>query len=111
MSFHLSAEDARIESRDGHTYLYARLRREDGEWNDAQFNLDSVLGNNDGHFQWGGQDFTGSARNISFDPKEGADDQPILRAELEDCNGDWHSRDVNLTEIVENINGEFRPRI
>lgn len=48
MSFHLSAEDARIESRDGHTYLLARLRREDGEWNDAEFDLDTVLGNNDG---------------------------------------------------------------
>ncbi|KAK3950961.1 Cyanovirin-N [Pseudoneurospora amorphoporcata] len=110
MSFHLSAEEARIESRDGRTYLHARLRREDGEWNDAEFDLDTVLGNDDGHFQWGGQNFTASARNITFDPKEGAAEQPILRAELQDCNQEWHARDVNLTEIVENINGHFEPK-
>ncbi|KAK3401881.1 Cyanovirin-N [Sordaria brevicollis] len=109
MSFHLSAQDARIEHRDGKTWLLASLQREDGEWQHAEFNLDTIIGNNDGHFQWGGQDFTGSAQNITFDPKEGADDQPILRAELQDCSGEWHARDVNLTEIVENINGQFQP--
>lgn len=48
MSFHITAEDARIEVRDNRTILFARLRREDGEWNDAQYELDQIIGNNDG---------------------------------------------------------------
>ncbi|KAK3342738.1 Cyanovirin-N [Neurospora tetraspora] len=110
MSFHITAQEARIEQRDGHTYLLARLQREDGSWNDAIFNLDQIIGNEDGHFQWGGQNFTHSAQDIRFDPKEGAAEQPILRAMLCDRNGDYYPRDVNLTEIIENVNGEFAPK-
>ncbi|KAK3492592.1 Cyanovirin-N [Neurospora hispaniola] len=108
MSFHVTAEDARIEVRDNRTILFARLRREDGEWNDASYELDQIIGNNDGHFQWGGQNFTETAEDIRFHPKEGAAEQPILRARLRDCNGEFHDRDVNLTEIVENVNGQFQ---
>lgn len=48
MSFHVTAEDARIEVRGNRTILFARLRREDGEWNDASYELDQIIGNNDG---------------------------------------------------------------
>ncbi|KAJ4415579.1 hypothetical protein N0V85_002660 [Neurospora sp. IMI 360204] len=111
MSFHITAQEARIEQRDGHTYLLARLQREDQSWNDAIFNLDTVLGNEDGHFHWGGENFTHSAQDIRFDPKEGAAEQPILRAMLRDMNQEYHPRDVNLTEIIENVNGEFMRKV
>jgi hypothetical protein len=45
MSFHLTAEDIRIE--DGHV-LVARLRRADGEMQDASIDLDNCLGNDNG---------------------------------------------------------------
>lgn len=45
MSFHLSAEDIRIE--DNHI-LKARLRTESGDWNDSEIDLNHFLGNQDG---------------------------------------------------------------
>lgn len=45
MSFHLSAEDIRVE--DNHI-LKARLGTISGEWQDAEFDLNEVLGNQDG---------------------------------------------------------------
>lgn len=47
MSFHLSAEDIRIE--DNHI-LKARLRNENGDWVDAEIDLNQHLGNQDGEF-------------------------------------------------------------
>lgn len=47
MTFHLSAEDVRIE--DNHI-LKARLQRGDGEWNDAEIDLDSHIGNDNGEY-------------------------------------------------------------
>ena len=45
MSFHYSAEDIRVD--DGHI-LRARLQRADGEWNDAEIDLDNFIGNDNG---------------------------------------------------------------
>lgn len=45
MSFHLSAEDIRVE--DGHI-LKARLRNEAGEWQDSEIDLDQHIGNTNG---------------------------------------------------------------
>lgn len=52
MSFHLSAEDVRLE--DNHILL-ARLRNEEGDWQDAAIDLDSFLGNDDGYIHWDGE--------------------------------------------------------
>lgn len=52
MSFHLSAEDIRID--DNHI-LRARLRTEGGDWNDSEFDLNTVLGNQDGMIHWDGR--------------------------------------------------------
>lgn len=48
MSFHLSAEDIRVE--DGHI-LKARLRNEAGEWQDSEIDLDQHIGNTNGTSQ------------------------------------------------------------
>jgi hypothetical protein len=58
-----------------------------------------------GNFQWGGQNFTGDAINIRFNPHEGASDVPVLRAELRDDAGSYHEKDVNLAERINNYNG------
>lgn len=47
MTFHYSAEDIRVE--DNHI-LKARLQRADGEWNDAEIDLDNHIGNDNGEY-------------------------------------------------------------
>ena len=59
-----------------------------------------------GCFEWGGVNFSESAQNITFSI-EGGGEVPVLRAELQDTEGEWHSRDINLAERVVNRNGEF----
>jgi len=59
-----------------------------------------------GSFEWGAQDFSGSAQEISFS-LEGADNVPVLRAQLQDADGNWEWRDVNLAERIGNRGGCF----
>ncbi|KAK3339914.1 Cyanovirin-N [Lasiosphaeria hispida] len=103
MSFHLSAEGVHVE--DGHI-LRATLNNGAGEQVNAELDLNTVLGNNDGNFEWGSQDFSGSAENVSFSI-EGDDSVPILRAQLRDAAGELHDRDINLAERIENSDGSF----
>ncbi|EAW23524.1 CVNH domain-containing protein [Aspergillus fischeri NRRL 181] len=103
MSFHLTAEDIRVE--DGHI-LVARLRNADGEMRDASIDLDKYLGNNNGRFQWDGVNFSHSAEEVHF-AIEGGGEVPVLRAQLANQDGGFESADVNLSERIENINGEF----
>ncbi|KAH0615116.1 uncharacterized protein H6S33_000752 [Morchella sextelata] len=104
MSFAISSSNVRIEERDGHTYLHADARDEDGNENGTQLNLDECLGNNEGSFNWSGEGFTGSAENIHLSI-EGPEQLPILRAQLRDSEGNTHDRDVNLSERIVNDNG------
>ncbi|KAL4882057.1 Cyanovirin-N [Aspergillus karnatakaensis] len=103
MSFHLSAQNIRVE--DDHI-LHAELQNEDGDWVEAELDLNHVLGNNDGRFEWHGGDFSGSADDISFE-LEGDDNVPILRAQLTNGDGDQVDADVNLAERIGNNNGSF----
>ncbi|OGM46109.1 cyanovirin-N [Aspergillus bombycis] len=103
MSFHLSAED--IEIRDNHI-LFARLKDEDGEFQESEINLDDFLGNNDGSFEWDGENFSGSAENVRFEI-EGDGEVPVLRADLFNESGEAVGSDVNLSERVINENGHF----
>lgn len=52
MSFHLSADN--IHLVDDHI-LRASLRREDGEYQDAEIDLNSFIGNEDGMIHWDGR--------------------------------------------------------
>ncbi|KAL6706647.1 hypothetical protein ACN47E_005189 [Coniothyrium glycines] len=103
MSFHYSAEDIRID--DGHI-LRARLQGGDGEWKDAEFDLNSVVGNVDGHFIWDGENFSHSSENIEF-TIEGDGSVPVLRASLSDAEGNYEVRDINLGERISNQDGDF----
>ncbi|KAL3483530.1 Cyanovirin-N [Aspergillus germanicus] len=103
MSFHESAQNIRVE--DGHR-LVAELQNEEGDWVHAELNLDEILGNDNGHFQWGGENFSHSAEDTSFNIEGGAS-VPILRARLRNEEGDVNGADVNLTERIGNDNGSF----
>ena len=51
MSFHLTSGDVHV---DGHT-IHGKLHRTNGESVDAHYDLDTCIGNKDGHFEWGGK--------------------------------------------------------
>ncbi|KAL4784582.1 Cyanovirin-N [Aspergillus varians] len=104
MSFHESAQNIRIE--DGHR-LFADLRNEDGDFVEAEFDLNQILGNNDGHFEWDANDFSSSAEDIELHI-EGDDNVPVLRAVLGNSEGETVEANVNLAERLGNDNGSFQ---
>lgn len=59
-----------------------------------------------GTFEWGANDFSGSAQNITF-TLEGDEGVPILRAELRNTSGELIARDINLAERIGNNDGQF----
>ncbi|PLB45250.1 Cyanovirin-N [Aspergillus steynii IBT 23096] len=103
MSFHHSAEDIQIE--DNHI-LVAKLANEDGEMQDASIDLDEFIGNNDGSFEWDGQNFSETAEDVEFSI-EGDGEVPVLRAKLNNAEGEQVEADINLGERVVNNNGAF----
>ncbi|KAF1831223.1 cyanovirin-N family protein [Decorospora gaudefroyi] len=103
MTFYHSAEDIHID--DGHI-LKARLQKGDGEWEDAEIDLNNHIGNIDGNFTWDGEGFSHSAENIEF-ALEGDGDVPVLRATLFDAEGNGETRDINLGERISNEDGTF----
>jgi hypothetical protein len=104
MTFYHTAEEIRID--DGHM-LRARLQTADGNWNDSEIDLNSCIGNDNGHFVWEGQGFADSAEDIHF-ALEGDGDVPVLRATLRDVDGNGETRDINLGERITNEDGHFR---
>ncbi|EFE44558.1 glutamine-serine-proline rich protein, putative [Trichophyton verrucosum HKI 0517] len=103
MSFHETAREVRLEDD---SILVAELRNDNGDYVTARFDLNSVLGNDDGRFIWSGRDFSNSASNIWFQFDE-ATNLPILRATLANSDGEEFDRDVNLAECITNNNGCF----
>ncbi|KAJ5165568.1 Cyanovirin-N, partial [Penicillium coprophilum] len=103
MSFHASASN--IELEDGHI-LKAVLRNEDGDEEESTLDLNDHIGNDNGHFQWEGGDFQSSADDISLE-LEGDDNLPILRATLNDVEGEGQAADINLSERIGNDNGRL----
>ncbi|GKZ18573.1 hypothetical protein AbraIFM66951_003454 [Aspergillus brasiliensis] len=101
MSFFRTAEDIRVD--DGHI-LVARVANEVGEMVESSFDLNSCIGNDEGRFQWGGNDFSGSAEDIRF-AIEGDDNVPVLRARLLNSDGEAFDADINLAEHVTNRDG------
>ena len=49
MSFHYTAEEGSIRVEDNHI-LKARLQRADGEWQDAEIDLNNHIGNDNGTY-------------------------------------------------------------
>ena len=106
MSFHHSADIPSLRLENGRN-LVGRLRNNGGSFQDASFNLDSCLSNNQGHFQWNGEGFSRTASEIRF-AMEGGGNVPVLRAQLRTMSGAWLSADVNLGERIKNVDGQFK---
>ncbi|OOQ89022.1 Cyanovirin-N like protein [Penicillium brasilianum] len=106
MSFHASATN--IELEDGHI-LKATLRNSEGEEVDSELDLNKIIGNNDGSFQWGGENFQDSAEDIEFSRDERDDGEaiPVLRAQLGNLEGENVSADINLAERIANEDGHL----
>lgn len=124
MSFHLTGQDIRIE--DDHI-LVALLQNEDGDYVESSIDLNQFVGNDNGmlqqtmwsvktwkltlscaigNFHWDGENFSETAQYVHF-AIEGDEDVPVLRGNLQDVDGNWESRDLNLAERVVNDNGQF----
>lgn len=59
-----------------------------------------------GMIHWDGANFSHSAENVTFSI-EGGGSVPVLRAFLRSIDGEEFSRDVNLSERIENHDGRF----
>ncbi|SPO07507.1 related to Cyanovirin-N homolog [Cephalotrichum gorgonifer] len=109
MSFHLSAQDI---SMDG-PVLRATLANADGEWVEAELNLDAYVGNSWGSFEWGGTNFSETASDLEFnlepsgepDEEGNPTDVPILRATLGNGEEEGVAAVLNLAERIGNDNG------
>lgn len=60
-----------------------------------------------GHFEWGGTNFSKSARNITFST-EGPDRKPILHSELRNSSGEYVPDKIDLTDHIAKVEGELR---
>ncbi|RSL42187.1 hypothetical protein CEP54_015563 [Fusarium duplospermum] len=87
---------------DGHI-LHAECGDGEGGAPESTLDLNYYIGNNDGSFEWGGENFSGSASEISLQME--GDGQPILRALLNPIDGDPIPADVNLAERIGNDHG------
>lgn len=81
-------------------YLTVDYKGSDGRVAQAAINLDSILGHSDGKFNWGGRNFTASARGISLSGSE-------LSAELQ-YRGSWFEDRIDLSQHIRlNKNGKL----
>ncbi|KAF8597840.1 Cyanovirin-N [Ceratobasidium sp. AG-I] len=106
MSFHQSADISSLKVNDGRLLL-GRLRDNNGNFQHSAIDLNWILSNNDGHFQWGGERYTATSRDVTFG-MEGGGNVPILRAQLKNISGAWVSADLNLGERIKNVDGQFK---
>ncbi|ROV95825.1 hypothetical protein VSDG_05173 [Cytospora chrysosperma] len=104
-NFHLTAELNSIRVENGHM-LHARIIQADGDHVHSEFDLNRCIGNQDERKSADeAADFSETARDIRFNIE--GENQPILRASLEQVNGEWHDRDINLTERIMNRDGQL----
>ncbi|KAJ5626610.1 hypothetical protein N7528_004037 [Penicillium herquei] len=103
MSFHKSSVSFVLE--EDHI-LKAVLYTDDEEEHESTLDLNGIIGNDDGHFSWGGVNFKDSASNIELNI-EGDDEVPILRATLISMEGEEIDADINLAERISNDNGDL----
>ncbi|THH02404.1 hypothetical protein EW026_g413 [Hermanssonia centrifuga] len=83
------AKNIRIELQDSGCVLHADIKLADGTFKPAEYPLDMVLGNLNGHFTWGFKGFSKSARNVSINGT-------VLTAELRAEDESWKSDSFDL---------------
>ncbi|KAI9779440.1 MAG: hypothetical protein M1839_007405 [Geoglossum umbratile] len=82
------------------TTLYADCLTPDRRWNRSKLNLDSILGNSWGNFEWRGKNFGASSKDIRL---QGT----VLHAQLRNGCGDWCLTSVDLNERIANKKGSL----
>lgn len=60
-----------------------------------------------GHFEWGGTNFSKSARNITCS-SEWPERKAILRSELRNSSGEYVTDEIDLTNHIANVEGELK---
>ncbi|KAB8203793.1 Cyanovirin-N [Aspergillus parasiticus] len=101
-NFHASAENVRLDG----PVLSARLLNANGNWEDANIDLNGCIGNEDGRFVWERENWFGTAEDVEL-RFEGPENAPILRALLRDRDGQLVPADINLGERLGNVDGHF----
>ncbi|KAF7718464.1 Uncharacterized protein PECH_005954 [Penicillium ucsense] len=76
--------------------LQASCQNDHGLWEQQSFNLNDILGNEEGYLKLGSQAFSRSARHIRLLSSS----PPILKAELRASNGTWREDSVNLDHFI-----------
>ncbi|KAG0133641.1 hypothetical protein HOY82DRAFT_257638 [Tuber indicum] len=91
-------------SLSGNQVLSALCRTCDGEWVRSTIDLNTVLGNCDGRFEWGETRFSRTAKDVKLK------DNRTLSAYLKRKDGSWSEKpvEVNLTEHITNHDGALR---
>ncbi|KAJ5181586.1 hypothetical protein N7449_011733 [Penicillium cf. viridicatum] len=105
MSFHHSACDIRVRAESGCTFLCAICNNEEGSGLADNIPLDECIGNENGHFSWGGRNFSHNARNITL--ARGPDKTPILHSDLRNSSGDFVHSEIDLATHIANIDGKL----
>ncbi|KAJ6102695.1 Cyanovirin-N [Penicillium sp. IBT 16267x] len=101
-----NAVDATIAHRNGHTVLMAWCRDGRGDVRQSQLDLDEHIGDMQNKFSWFRSGFTRDALqdSIRFDFREGASQQPVLRARFAP---NAPEADINTAEHIRNNNGQL----
>jgi hypothetical protein len=81
--------------------LHAECLTLTGEVRNSSINLDECLGNSDGEFRWGWNNFSATAQDVRL---EGT----ILHARLGTRTGEWRDACTDLQTHVENIEGDLQ---
>ncbi|KAJ6133150.1 hypothetical protein N7471_008365 [Penicillium samsonianum] len=106
MSFHHSACDIHLRGEPGCTFLAAICNNEEGSGLSDNITLDKCLGNDNGHFRWGGRNFSRDARNITL-VAQGPDKNPVLHSDLRNSSGDYVPSEIDLATHIANIDGQL----
>ncbi|KAJ5497540.1 hypothetical protein N7463_009527 [Penicillium fimorum] len=106
MSFHHSACDIHLSDELGCTLLCAICNNDEGSGLSDNIHLDECLGNENGHFSWGGRNFSLDARNITL-VAQGPDKTPVLHSDLLNSSGDFVSSEIDLATHIANIDGQL----
>ncbi|PYH86688.1 Cyanovirin-N [Aspergillus uvarum CBS 121591] len=106
MSFHSSSQDIHIVHEDGSTMLCCVARDRHGEFHPRKIRLDQHIGNTDGWFIWGGQNFTETASDVRLEMTEYG---PKLVANLRTHDGGSRGlQGIMLSDKIANEDGRLR---
>ncbi|KAI8345701.1 Cyanovirin-N [Mortierella sp. GBAus27b] len=89
--------------QDGHI-LVAKCKSNKCKWVNNSFDLNTVLGNNNGNFEWGSSNYILTASNVKLETSKTVLN---LNADLEDVFGDPVPASVDLTARIKNVKGKL----